>query len=83
LADTAAHIRTVEKASDKIANNLGADGFTELKLRYLEGQIQLELWRSISATEFSESTQAMEETIRDALSKIGDVSRVGFVYRLS
>jgi divalent metal cation (Fe/Co/Zn/Cd) transporter len=78
LADINQALATIESQSQ----NLRTDNFTEIKLHYLEGQIQLELWQIIPANKVSDSVLLNEEFIKAVLIDIPYISQVAFAYQL-
>jgi cation diffusion facilitator family transporter len=76
LADISAALSENSGALD----GLSLDDFTDIKLHYLDGFIQLELWRNLPASNNSMPGQSGEEYVRSLLSKPDYISRVAFVY---
>ncbi len=77
LTDINQALATIEPQSQ----SLRTDDFIEIKLHYLEGQIQLELWQAIPATRVSDSVLLKEESIKAALVDVPYISQVAFAYQ--
>ena len=78
LADINQALATIKPKS----KNLYADNFNEIKLHYVEGQIQLELWQIIPASTVSDRMLLVEKSMKAVLVDIPYISQVTFVYRL-
>jgi hypothetical protein len=76
LADISAALSENSGALD----GLSLDDFTDIKLHYLDGFIQLELWRDLRVANNSTLKQSSEEYVRSLLSKPDYISGVEFVY---
>ncbi len=63
------------------AGGLSVDDFTEIKLHYLDGKIQLELWRDLPVEGSTLPVQSVEKELRKRLMKAEYISDVEFLYR--
>ncbi len=70
----------LETANDSLAGTSLSD-FSDIKLHYLDGQIQLEIWRDLPAKNRSLPEPSSEELIRKLLMKTEYINGVDFVYR--
>jgi hypothetical protein len=78
LADINRALATVESKTQ----NLSTDDFIDIKLHYLAGQVQPELWQFIPADKVSDSVLLKEQSINAVLLTIPYISQVTFAYRL-
>ena len=76
LSDMHASLKSI---GDEIGG-ISPDDFADIKLHYLDGYIQLEIWCDIDATSTSIPSQSAEEMIRDLLTKPDYINKVEFVY---
>jgi hypothetical protein len=79
LADINQALATIKPKSQ----NLYTDNFSEIKLHYVEGQIQLELWQITPASTVSDRMLLVEKPMEAVLMEIPYISQVTFVYQLS
>ncbi|MCP4010613.1 MAG: hypothetical protein GY726_14025, partial [Proteobacteria bacterium] len=70
----------LETASDSLDGTNLSD-FSDIKLHYLDGHIQLEIWRDLPADNRLLPEPSSEELIRKLLMKTEYISGVDFVYR--
>ncbi len=78
LADINRALATIEPKTP----SQSTDDYTDIKLHYLQGQVQLELWQIIPANKDSKSVLLKEKAIKAVLVDIPYVSQVTFVYQL-
>ena len=71
------------KSIDDTPGGLSVDNFTEIKLHYLDGKIQLELWRDLPAESSTLPVKPLETELRKRLMETEYISDVEFLYRSS
>lgn len=71
------------KSNSDAPGGLSVDDFSEIKLHYLDGKIQLELWRDLPAEGSTLPLQSVEKELRKRLMKVDYISDVEFLYRFS
>lgn len=75
-----ADIRTSLQVISDETGGISLDDFADIKLHYLDGYIQLEIWRDIAATSATIPSQSIEEKIRSQIRKADYINTVEFVY---
>ena len=63
-------------------DGLKLEDFMDIRLHYLDGNIQLELWRQIEPRQSLDLAPELEDSLQQALHHIPYISRVSVVYRL-
>lgn len=79
-SEVLADISAALSANSDALDGLSLDDFTDVKLHYLDGFIQLELWRNLPVVNSSVAMQSNEKNLRSLLSKPDYISGVEFVY---
>ncbi len=79
LADISHALKSYSDSPD----GLSVDDFAEIKLHYLDGKIQLELWRDLPAEGSTLPVESVEKELRKRLMKAEYISDVEFLYRFS